>query len=170
MPNHDDVQAMVPPVVPGASAVVYLTGVLEILGAVGLVVERTRKSAGLCLALLLVAMLPANIYAAIEGLKFAGEPAPPLWHRIPEQALYIGFALWPAVRPKQESRRAASTAQGTRPRRCHGPQQSVGPVCVLRPWERLSARGSVPVAGPVPSEPSPLSATSQKIIPPGRPT
>jgi hypothetical protein len=53
MPNHDDVHAMVPPVVPVASAVVYLTGVLEILGAVGLVVERTRESAGLCLALLL---------------------------------------------------------------------------------------------------------------------
>jgi uncharacterized membrane protein len=96
MPNHDDLVAMVPPAVPLASAVVYLTGVLELLGAVGLVVERTRRPAGICLALLFVAMLPANIYAAVEGVEFAGAPPTPLWQRVPEQVLYIAFALWSA--------------------------------------------------------------------------
>lgn len=96
MPNHDDLEAMVPPAVPFGSAMVYLTGVLELLGAIGLVVARTRKPAGICLALLFVALLPANIYAAIEHVEFAGDPATPLWQRIPEQALYIAVALWSA--------------------------------------------------------------------------
>lgn len=96
MPNHDDLEAMVPPAVPFASAMIYLTGVLELLGAVGLVVERTRKPAGICLGLLFVALLPANIYAAIEHVELAGDPATPLWQRIPEQMLYIAFALWSA--------------------------------------------------------------------------
>ncbi|TDB76271.1 DoxX family membrane protein [Micromonospora sp. KC723] len=94
MPTHDDLVAMVPPVVPSPSTMVYLTGVLEILGALGLIIGRTRRAAGYGLALLFVAMLPANIHAATAEIPFAGEPASPLWQRIPEQALYIAVALW----------------------------------------------------------------------------
>ncbi|MDP3892124.1 hypothetical protein, partial [Nocardioides sp.] len=96
MPNHDDLVAMVPPGVPFPSAAVYLTGVLELLGAVGLVIAATRRWAGLCLALLFVVMLPANVYAALEGIELAGDPASPLWQRVPEQILYIAVALWAA--------------------------------------------------------------------------
>ncbi|MGW2014414.1 DoxX family protein [Streptomyces sp. NPDC001927] len=94
MPNHADLAAMVPSAVPFASAMVYLTGVLEFLGAVGLIIGRTRRAAGYCLALLFVVMLPANIHAAVAEIPFAGEPASPLWQRIPEQMLYIGVTLW----------------------------------------------------------------------------
>lgn len=94
MPTHDDLVRMVPPAVPYPSAMVYLTGVLELLGALGLVLGRTRRAAGYCLALLFVVMLPANIYAATAGISLAGEPASPLWQRIPEQLLYIAVALW----------------------------------------------------------------------------
>lgn len=118
MPTHDDLVAMVPPAVPFASAVVYLTGALELLGAVGLVVARTRRPAGICLALLFVAMLPANIYAAVEGVELAGEPATPLWQRIPEQLLYLGFALWPATgrrdRTRVPERSPATATAGSR--------------------------------------------------------
>lgn len=110
MPNHDDLVAMVPPLVPFPSLVVHLTGVLEILGALGLVITRTRRAAGNCLALLLVVLLPGNIYAAAAEVPFAGQQASPLWQRIPEQALYIGAALW-ATRggwPLQPKERAAS--------------------------------------------------------------
>ncbi|MEU4269863.1 hypothetical protein [Streptomyces sp. NPDC026092] len=96
MPNHADLVAMVPSAVPFASAMVYLTGVLEFLGAVGLIIGRTRRAAGYCLALLFVVMLPANIHAAVAEIPFAGEPASPLWQRIPEQILYIGVVLWAA--------------------------------------------------------------------------
>jgi hypothetical protein len=41
-----------------------------------------------------VTLLPANIYAATADVTFNGEPATPLWQRIPEQLLYIAVALW----------------------------------------------------------------------------
>jgi uncharacterized membrane protein len=87
---------MVPPFVPFPGAMIYLTGVLELLGAVGLFLTRTRRPAGLGLAALFVVMLPANIYIAVSDVPFNGAPATPLWARIPEQVLYIGVALWAA--------------------------------------------------------------------------
>ncbi|MFF8832823.1 hypothetical protein [Streptomyces sp. NPDC015131] len=94
MPGHHDLVAMVPPFVPFPRLAVYATGVLELLGAAGLVREATRPAAGLGLAVLFVLMLPANVHAAVEGVPFNGEPATPLWFRIPEQVLFIAVALW----------------------------------------------------------------------------
>ncbi|TXS04464.1 hypothetical protein EAO73_15625 [Streptomyces sp. col6] len=93
MPSHDDLTAMVPPFVPLPHLVVYGTGVLELLGAAGLVRTATRPAAGVCLAALLVLMLPANVYAAVEDIPLGADPATPLWFRIPEQAVYIAVAL-----------------------------------------------------------------------------
>lgn len=97
MPTHDDMTAMVPPFVPFASATIYLTGVLELAGALGLVLTTTRAYAGLGLAVLFVLMFPANVYAALEGIPLAGDPATPLWFRTPEQLVFIAVALWSAV-------------------------------------------------------------------------
>jgi len=96
MPSHTDLVAMVPPFVPFPSPAVYLTGVLELLGALGLVVTRTRPAAGLCLAALFVVMLPANIHAAVADVPLNGEQATPLWFRIPEQAVFVAVAVWAA--------------------------------------------------------------------------
>ena len=96
MPNHADMVRMVPPFLPFEDALVYLTGVFELLGAAGLVVAATRKPAAYALAALFVALLPANIYAAVADVPFAGGEATPLWQRIPEQILYIAVALWVA--------------------------------------------------------------------------
>ncbi|HEX5597114.1 MAG TPA: hypothetical protein VFX61_14020 [Micromonosporaceae bacterium] len=97
MPNHADLARIVPPIVPFPSVMVYLTGVLELAGAAGLIVSRTRRAAGLCLVALFVALLPANIYAALADVPFAGSSASPLWQRIPEQILYIAVAMWAAL-------------------------------------------------------------------------
>ncbi|RDI49643.1 DoxX family protein [Nocardia mexicana] len=94
MPSHDDLVAMVPPALPFPGFLIYLTGVLELLGALGLVVARTRVAAGLGLAVLFVVMVPANIYAAVEDIPLNGDPATPLWFRLPEQVVYIAVALW----------------------------------------------------------------------------
>ncbi|WP_433163768.1 DoxX family protein [Kribbella sp. CA-247076] len=95
MPNHADLARMVPPFLPFADALVYVTGVLEFLGAAGLVLTATRWPASIGLAALFVTLLPANIYAATGDVAFAnGEPATPLWQRIPEQLLYLAVALW----------------------------------------------------------------------------
>ncbi|MGI5273427.1 DoxX family protein [Nonomuraea sp. CA-218870] len=90
--NHADLVAMVPPFVPFPALMVYATGVLELLGAAGLVLAGTRRAAGLSLAVLFVLLLPANVYAAL-----AGQDVSPLWLRVPEQILYIAVALWAAL-------------------------------------------------------------------------
>lgn len=97
MPNHADLARMVPPFLPYADALVYLTGLLEFLAAAGLVITATRWPAALGLAALFVVMLPANIYAATADITFAnGEAATPLWQRIPEQVFYLAVVLWVA--------------------------------------------------------------------------
>jgi uncharacterized membrane protein len=63
-PRRADLIAIVPPWLPAPGLLVTLTGVLEFLGAVGLLVPATRVAAAVCLLLLMVVMFPANIYAA----------------------------------------------------------------------------------------------------------
>jgi uncharacterized membrane protein len=96
MPGHDDLVAMVPPFVPFPGLMVYATGVLELAGAAGLVTSATRPAAGVGLAVLFVLLLPANVHAAVEDVPLNGDPATPLWFRIPEQALFVAIALWTA--------------------------------------------------------------------------
>jgi uncharacterized membrane protein len=49
------------------------------------------------LAVLLVALFPANIYAARSGATLAGRPATPLRWRLPLQILWIALLLWVAI-------------------------------------------------------------------------
>jgi uncharacterized membrane protein len=105
---RDDMIRMVPPLFPRPDLLVTLTGVFELLGAIALIPRATRSIAGVALALLFVALLPANIYAAQQGLTFGGEPAPPLALRIPEQLIYIALALAPVFSARRK--RAGSAA------------------------------------------------------------
>jgi uncharacterized membrane protein len=93
-----DFAAMIPPPLPDDLWMIYLTGLFEIAGAVGLLIPRTRKLAGICLALLLVALFPANVYAALGEIPFRGEAATPLWIRTPMQLLYIGMVWWTSIK------------------------------------------------------------------------
>jgi uncharacterized membrane protein len=95
--TKEDLIAMVPKSFPSPRFLVYLTGVLEVLGAVGLLVPMTRSFAGLGLVLLLVAMFPANVNAARKGIQLREKLPTPLWLRGPMQLLFIGVALWVAL-------------------------------------------------------------------------
>ncbi|MFD9049509.1 DoxX family protein [Streptomyces zaomyceticus] len=110
IPGRQDLVAMVPPFVPLPGLAVYATGVLELLGAAGLIWQVTRRSAGIGLAALFVLMLPANIYAAVEQIPFNGEAATPLWFRIPEQMVFIGIALWACAPVRTATTRPADGA------------------------------------------------------------
>jgi uncharacterized membrane protein len=92
-----DYAAMLPGPLSGNLGIIYLSGILEIAGAVGLLVPRTRRLAGVCLALYLVAVFPGNVYAAVNEVPFRGEPPTPLWLRTPIQLLFIGVVLWTSV-------------------------------------------------------------------------
>src|SRR5687768_13254197 len=70
-----DLVAMVPPLFPSPGLLVTLTGILEIAGAVGLMIPRTSRPAAFGLAVMLVAMFPANVYAARHNLSIGGRPA-----------------------------------------------------------------------------------------------
>lgn len=89
-----DLIAMVPPSVPNAEIMVTLTGICEILGAIGLVVPRTRRIAAVALIVFLLAVLPANIHAAQAGVTLRGAPATPVIPRVALQVLFIGLLWW----------------------------------------------------------------------------
>jgi uncharacterized membrane protein len=93
-----DYAAMLPGPLSGNLGIIYLTGALQIVGAVGLLVPRTRRLAGVCLVLLLLAMFPGNVYAAVNEVPFRGEAPTPLWLRTPIQLFFIGMVWWTAVR------------------------------------------------------------------------
>jgi len=59
-----DLIAIVPPRLPAPGHLVTITGLLELLGAAGLLLPVARVAAAVCLLVLMVAMFPANIYAA----------------------------------------------------------------------------------------------------------
>ncbi len=98
-----DLARMVPDVIPHPMAVIYFTGVCEILGAIGLLVPRVRLVAGVALIVFFIAVLPANIHAAGAGVTLRGEPPTPLVLRIPMQLLFIGLTWWSAVPTRRRS-------------------------------------------------------------------
>ena len=93
-----DLIRMMPPGIPNPELMVTFTGICEILGAIGLLVPRTRRVAGVALILFLMAVLPANIHAARAGLTLAGSPVTPVVPRVAMQILFIALVWWSAVR------------------------------------------------------------------------
>jgi uncharacterized membrane protein len=87
-----DLVAMVPPVFPSPEVLVTLTGLLELLGAVGLLVPRTTRLAAVLLAVLFVALFPANVYAAQQHLTIGGRPVTELPLRTAVQVALIAGA------------------------------------------------------------------------------
>jgi uncharacterized membrane protein len=92
-----DLIRMVPPQLPNPAALVTFTGVVELAGAVGLLVPAVSRWAALGLILLLLALFPANVHAARTGLTIGGRPATALVVRLPMQLLWIGLLWWSAV-------------------------------------------------------------------------
>ena len=113
-----DFAAMIPEPLPDGLWVIYLTGAFEIAGAIGLLVPRTRRIAGVSLALLLVAMFPANVNAALNGITLGGSEAASLWLRTPMQVLYIVLVWWTSVKkdPERDAQPHAPGSTGERER------------------------------------------------------
>jgi len=74
----------------------YLTGVCEVAGGVGLVIPATRVAASIALIVFLVAVFPANAYASKHKEKF-GRGAIPFWPRLAGQAALIALLVVVAV-------------------------------------------------------------------------
>jgi uncharacterized membrane protein len=70
-------QIMIPSLFPRPLLIVYVTGILELLGAVGLLLPRFKSLAGICLILLLLGMFVANVNAAQKNIMLRDKPVPP---------------------------------------------------------------------------------------------
>jgi uncharacterized membrane protein len=92
-----DLIRMVPTVFPRPDLLVSVSGVLEIIGAIGLLIPVTAPAAAICLALLLVALFPANIHAAREKLTIAGQPVPGIAARTTIQIIFVAALVSAAI-------------------------------------------------------------------------
>lgn len=99
---------MLPPWVPMRVSIIYVTGVIELAAAVALLTPRVSRLTGMCLIVFLVAVFPANVYAAMNRVDLGGHSMGPayLLTRAPLQIILIGWAYWFAVRPP--TRKASS--------------------------------------------------------------
>ena len=89
---------MLPDFIPFKKEVIYGTGLIEILAAIGLLIPSYRHLTSVLLIIFFVLILPANIYAAIKKVDFQkgtydGNEINYLWFRIPLQILFIGW-VW----------------------------------------------------------------------------
>ncbi|MEU5549548.1 DoxX family membrane protein [Micromonospora sp. NPDC047793] len=94
-----DLIEMVPPRLPRPDLLVTVTGVLELVGAVGLLVPATARWTAAGLAVLMLAMFPANVSAARRGLTLGGRPVTPLGVRTALQVVFLAAAVAVAVGP-----------------------------------------------------------------------
>jgi uncharacterized membrane protein len=94
--NPERYLAMMPPWVPLHYEMVLFSGAAELAGAIGIIVRRTRALAGFALAIYFVAVFPANIHNALNGLAVEGLPQAAwyYWARLPFQPLAIWWALF----------------------------------------------------------------------------
>jgi uncharacterized membrane protein len=81
-----------PGLFPSARSVTLLSGAAEVAGGLGMLLPATRPAASWGLALLLLAVLPANLNMAQHPDRF-GLPAWALWARLPLQPLLIWWVL-----------------------------------------------------------------------------
>lgn len=81
--------AIMPPYLPAHLELVYLSGVAEIIGGIGVLVASWRRYAGYFLILVVLAVFPANIYMAQNPAQFPDLPAWALYVRLPLQFALI---------------------------------------------------------------------------------
>ena len=107
--NPDFYIRIMPAFLPAHRALVYVSGVLEILGGVAVLIPGIRAAGGLGLVLLLIVILPANLHMALNPDRFPDMSPAALYARLPFQALFIAWAYW-ATRPDPAPSLAAADA------------------------------------------------------------
>jgi len=91
--------AMIPPAIKqrvSGKALVRFTGICEIAGGVGLLVPALRPIAAIALIVFLIAVFPANAYAARHPERF-GRAATPFWPRLFAQLALIALLVFVAL-------------------------------------------------------------------------
>jgi uncharacterized membrane protein len=94
---------MLPSLLPYKDAIVLITGLIELAAAVGLLLPAMYRTTGWWLILFFVAILPANISAALRQVDYQkattnGKGPAYLWFRVPLQLFFIAWVYVCAVR------------------------------------------------------------------------
>lgn len=94
VPN--DFALIVPRFVPWPEEIVFITGLCEIAGAIGLLVPALRRAAGIGLAAYAVCVFPANINHAVNMIDAGGLPVSWWYHgpRLMFQPVLVWWALY----------------------------------------------------------------------------
>lgn len=94
----DTFMQLMPPFIPAPLLMIYISGVFEILGGIGLTIAKTKRLASYGLILLLLAVFPANIYVALENIQLGGFMNYSFyqWLRLPLQFVLIWWIWWTA--------------------------------------------------------------------------
>ncbi|MEJ0104412.1 MAG: hypothetical protein WDO19_18400 [Bacteroidota bacterium] len=95
--------AMIPRFIPFKKEIVLVTGIIEIVAAIGLLISKVQHLTAWLLILFFILILPANINAAIKRIDYQkgtldGPGLNYLWFRVPLQLFFIAwiyfFAIW----------------------------------------------------------------------------
>jgi uncharacterized membrane protein len=86
-------EKIVPGWVPFPRETVFITGIIELVGAIALLIPRTRWWAGVMLAVYVIAVWPANFKHAFEHIELTYLPDS-WWYHAPRLALQPVIAWW----------------------------------------------------------------------------
>jgi uncharacterized membrane protein len=108
---------MMPDFLPYKIQMVYFTGIIEILAAIGLQIPSVRVLTAWLLILFFVLLLPANINAAIKHVDyqkgtFQGSGTNYLWFRVPLQILFIVWTYVSSIKYRHKLDVAKATSSG----------------------------------------------------------
>jgi uncharacterized membrane protein len=91
--------AIMPPYIGFHREIVYISGVFEILGAIGILIPATRRWAGIGLLLLVVCVSPANIHMWLHPELFPDVPPEFLSARLVIQVGLLWLIWWSTRAP-----------------------------------------------------------------------
>jgi uncharacterized membrane protein len=90
---------IMPEYIPSPRAIVLISGGFELLGAIGILIPKTRRAAGIGLFVLTIAVTPANVYMLQHAEQFNNVPKWALIARLPFQVLLLALILWSTWNP-----------------------------------------------------------------------
>jgi uncharacterized membrane protein len=94
---------MIPSFIPFKKEIVYLTGIIEVAAAIGLLIPKFQNLVAWLLLLFFLLILPANINAAINKIDYQkgttdGDGLAYLWFRVPLQVFFMVWVYFFAIR------------------------------------------------------------------------
>jgi uncharacterized membrane protein len=94
--NTAEMVQMLPGFIPLKQETIYLTGIIELAAAAGLVWDKFSRATSILLIIFFLAILPANIIGSLKQVQLGGmeQGATYLFFRVPLQLFFIGWVYY----------------------------------------------------------------------------